>query len=326
MLVDRPVHATKGFPASLEIECVREVGIGLSEVAETQPEPQVGGYLVARVYFGQNLGNFLHDVAVSVEVGHSFEGRLNEIVVISRFLVGEKGMEVKTLEGVNLGRGRPAQGVNVINEKGCLRLRRARLRHVLLVNVIRLGDIRNHRGHIEPVVFIEHSAAQEGDGDALVLFFCRASTCIVADFRETRGYSGICCQSEAGGQVVGGLYGGGIVELVLHHAMRLNGYGLLVPFSVGISVRVANVEAGITCIGYLVGTHAVVLQSAAVEQAEFGGHLPVVSKVKRKLVFVTLGVFRAQFVKPVIGGVAGGLRAGQDFGRLCSRGSPLKRR
>ena len=196
----------------------------------------------------------------------------------------------------------------------------------MLVNVVRLGDVRNHRGHIEPVVLEEHSAAQEGNGDTLVLLFSGAGAGIVADFREARGHGGVGSKSEAGGQVVGGLYGGGIVELVFHHAVRLNGYSLLVPFSVGVGVRVADVEASIACIGNLVGRHAVVFQSATVEQAEFGGYLPIVGKVQCEFVLVALGVFRTQFVEPVILCVACSLWAGQNFGCLCSRGCPLEGR
>lgn len=108
VLVYLPVHTAEGFPPPVEVKGVREVGVRLAEIAEAEPQAQVGSDVVAGVYFGQYLGNLFHDVAVGVQVGHSLEGRLDEIVVISRLLIGEQGVQVETFERVDFGRGGPA--------------------------------------------------------------------------------------------------------------------------------------------------------------------------------------------------------------------------
>ncbi len=75
MLVHLPVHAAEGFPTAVEVEGIGQIGI---------------------------------------QVGHSFKGGLDEIVVISRLLVSEQGVQVETFERIDFCRSSPAQGLDVV--------------------------------------------------------------------------------------------------------------------------------------------------------------------------------------------------------------------
>lgn len=98
VLVHFPVHSTEGFPASVEVQCVGQVGIGLSEISEAEPQAQVGGDVVAGIQLHQYLRDFLDDIAVGVQVGHSLERRLDEIVVVRGLLISEQGVQVEAFD------------------------------------------------------------------------------------------------------------------------------------------------------------------------------------------------------------------------------------
>ena len=65
---------------------------------------------------------------------------------------------MKTFERVDFCRGGPAQGLNVIYQQGGFGLRRTGFRYILLVNVVRLGDICNHGSQVDPVIMIKQSS------------------------------------------------------------------------------------------------------------------------------------------------------------------------
>ena len=87
------------------------------------------------------------------------------------------------------------------------------------------------------------------------------------------------------------MYGGSIVELVLDNPAGSYGHA--------IGICAADVEAVIAAQCYLVGRHAVVLQTATVKQAQLRCDLPCVGKVECELVFRTLGIFRTQLIEVV---------------------------
>ena len=114
MFVHLPVHAAEGFPTTVEVEGIGQIGICLSKITEAEPYAQVGSDVVAGIYFSKYLRDFFHNVAVGIQVGHSFKGGLDEIVVISRLLVSEQGVQVETFERIDFCRSSPAQGLDVV--------------------------------------------------------------------------------------------------------------------------------------------------------------------------------------------------------------------
>lgn len=96
----------------------------------------------------------------------------------------------------------------------------ARLGHVLLVDVVRFGDISNHGSQVYPVVAIEQSTAYQGNGDTLVLLFRGAGACIFVDTRETGGNGAVGGKAEVFGDVIGKLSGCRIIQFVLYHLVR----------------------------------------------------------------------------------------------------------
>ena len=62
---------------------------------------------------------------------------------------------MKTFEGIDFSRSSPAQCLDIVNQQSGLGLRCSRLGYILLVYVIRLRDIGNHRSQVYPVILIE---------------------------------------------------------------------------------------------------------------------------------------------------------------------------
>ena len=118
-LIHVPVDTTESLPVTIEIECLLEVGVGLAEVTEAQPSIQVLSDVILRVQLNEYLWNLLHDHVVRIYT-HSLavvERYACVVVLIHWLLIGEEGMHVEVLEWIDLGRGGPAQGLDVVDEQ-----------------------------------------------------------------------------------------------------------------------------------------------------------------------------------------------------------------
>ena len=104
-LVDIPVDAAEGFPMTVKVECLLKVGVGLAEVAETEPCVEVFGDVILGIQLDEHLRYLLHYLVVGIDA-HGLtvaERHAGVIVLIHRLLISEEGVHVEVLERRNLG-------------------------------------------------------------------------------------------------------------------------------------------------------------------------------------------------------------------------------
>ena len=204
---------------AVEVESLLQVGVSLAKVAERKPHVKVVGNVVLRVEFNEYLRYLLHNhvVGINRHLLSVAEGHTCIIVLVHRFLIGEQSVQGEVLERLNFGCGSPAQCLDIIDEQHGFAFACAGLCQVLLVDVVRLGNVGYHRREVNPLVLVVDAAAHQGYGHALVLFGSRTGAGIVADARVACGHSTVGHDAKAFGHVVGYLRCGSIVQLVLGH-------------------------------------------------------------------------------------------------------------
>ena len=118
--VDLPVHTAEAFPTAVEIIGVVDVGISLAEIAEARPEFEVGRDHVARVKLYQHLRDFCNDISRGIDASRISiaEGHGRFVFLVSRLLVGEERVKLKSLEGADDGVGGPSPGLDVVAHRG----------------------------------------------------------------------------------------------------------------------------------------------------------------------------------------------------------------
>ena len=62
---------------------------------------------------------------------------------------------METFERIDFSGSGPTQCLDIVNQQGRLGLRCSRFGYILLVYIIRLGNISNHRSQVYPVILIE---------------------------------------------------------------------------------------------------------------------------------------------------------------------------
>jgi len=120
-------------------------------------------------------------------------------------------VQVETFEGVDFGRSGPSQCFDVVDQQYGFPFFGSRFGQILLVDIIRFGDVGDHGSEVEPVVLVEQSAPDQRYGDAFVLFFGGTCSGIFVDAWETGGYCSVGCQAELLRHIIGHAEGSGVV-------------------------------------------------------------------------------------------------------------------
>ena len=66
-LVYLPVQTTESLPVTIEVICLVDIGVGLTEVTETRPKLDVLGNHITWIQLDEHLWNLCHDIACGID-------------------------------------------------------------------------------------------------------------------------------------------------------------------------------------------------------------------------------------------------------------------
>ena len=161
MLVHFPVHTAECLQMTVEIVCLVDIGVGLTEVAEAGPEFEFRANHITGIEFHKHLRHFCHDIASGIDLALISVAEFHRclILLVSRFLICEESMQLKSLERTHHSICCPSLCLYVVCHWSG-----HNLLTVLKVEcgvVVGLGDIREERCQAEPTVVVIYSGTSE---------------------------------------------------------------------------------------------------------------------------------------------------------------------
>ena len=301
MFVHIPVDAAKGFPASVKVISILNIGIRLAEVTEAGPYLQVFGDVVTRVQFNQHLRNFGYNITGGVDARSRSVTESNPrlIFLVFRALVSKQEVEIKSFERLHNRICCPTDGFNIIAQCcGFDILIIVGVNQIQCRVVICLGNISEQGSQAEPVIIeIDTGTSQR---NSYLIYIRHLGRCKVRHIRTL----GIVSEIGSETKLLRHLISSGCRECHIEPIITITARGNLGA----VGCNRPDVIIGKTayrfsvCIVHsqILSCQTLVFKTSAIIHIPFISNIPIVSSIKSQLIFMAFIVFRSILIQIII--------------------------